>query len=937
MKIVKIKEEYSFVFIYIVMTLLWVVMSPNVAQTFLPGTSLFVKHIIFDTSFLLLTAFLFFKIIQKRRRQLEHTGLSLAAFFNQTYQFSVLLDTNGHILDINNAALDLLGETLKNIQRKQFSDTNFWKHSEADRLTAEQAIRNASLGIISRFTLSYTTITSTITEIDITVKPIFENNKITSLLVEGHDISNEVNARKKIEVKERELQFFFDNATSLMLLVNEKGEVIRINKTGLEIIGKENSQVLGLRGGDVINCVHTRDDKRGCGYGASCPNCDLRNSVNQTFTTQTGQTKKHGILNIHRASKTHQLYVLITTMYVPEYNPPAVLVVLDDITQLKETEKKLIRSSERYRYFIEKGFEGVFRFEISPAIMPDTPATDKSNKLLHRTFLAECNSVFLRSIENPEKMSVIGKSFTKLYGQNAAEKLINAFILNNFKLENFFLEVQPADKKKWFKISMFGVISNTILIGIWGSQIEVSSQVVAEQELRVAEDKYRTLVEKSPYAVYQFKYGFGGVYYSSKVQDIFGYSSEYLLSNPTIWIDSIHPDDVPVVQTAVEKHMKGEDFEIVYRIKHKNGDWRWLYDRNIGEYDKSGFINGIAMDITERKMIGSQLRESESKFQTIFDSDNHNLFIINENGIIIDANRSALKASERTYENLIDHDISDIFNSDSADYFKILNTCLKNIEYFGEHQYIDSKNILHLSELSAKLINNTQKPEILIVIRDVTSEKTRQQHLLQTIIETEEKERSRFAQDLHDGIGPLLSTIKLYTQWIAKADAKFDKAQLIQQAENTVNEAIRSVREISNNLSPHVLQNFGLISAIKSFADRVTETSDIEISINHNVTRKLGNHIETTIYRIVAECINNTIKYADATHADIEITLYEKRLNLIYRDNGIGFDVDSVLAQKTGHGLYNMKNRLKSLNGTIDIQSDTQIGTTILISINTTN
>jgi signal transduction histidine kinase len=151
--------------------------------------------------------------------------------------------------------------------------------------------------------------------------------------------------------------------------------------------------------------------------------------------------------------------------------------------------------------------------------------------------------------------------------------------------------------------------------------------------------------------------------------------------------------------------------------------------------------------------------------------------------------------------------------------------------------------------------------------------------------------------------------------------------------ENLVNEASQAIKEISFKLSPHILDNFGLIEAIKNYAEKLKRSKMIDISIVSDFTQRLNKAIESILYRILCECINNTLKHAKANKIGIRVQKFQKKLKITYTDDGVGFDMDDVLNSKSGNGLFNMQNRIESINGYIVFNSRVGKGTKILIVV----
>lgn len=209
-----------------------------------------------------------------------------------------------------------------------------------------------------------------------------------------------------------------------------------------------------------------------------------------------------------------------------------------------------------------------------------------------------------------------------------------------------------------------------------------------------------------------------------------------------------------------------------------------------------------------------------------------------------------------------------------------------------------------------------------------------EKRVLQTVIQTEESERKRVSKDLHDGLGPLLSSIKMSVSAIDYDSEDVQKKEIYNNTLFLINESINSLKEISNKLSPHILEKFGLKTAINSFCSNLAETGKIRFDFSTNIVEKrYDSGVETVLYRTVCELINNTIKYAKAKTILISLNEENNSLNLLYQDNGVGFDVEKALLESNGMGLHNIQSRIGSLNGTMEIRSAKNKGMIVEISI----
>lgn len=214
-----------------------------------------------------------------------------------------------------------------------------------------------------------------------------------------------------------------------------------------------------------------------------------------------------------------------------------------------------------------------------------------------------------------------------------------------------------------------------------------------------------------------------------------------------------------------------------------------------------------------------------------------------------------------------------------------------------------------------------------------------EKRILSAIIQTEEKERLRFSNEIHDGIGPLLSSAKMSVSLLAKLSPAPQQREIIENISTAIDESIKSVKEISNNLNPHILMNFGLIRALNNFIKKISVFHAVKIYINtdlHNT--RLDPDLEVILYRVICEMINNTMKHAEASRVNLNIELKNDTIYVEYEDNGIGFIPEEVMdAEGGGMGLSNIVSRIGSVKGIVDILSAPGKGTHITINVNTKN
>jgi len=201
--------------------------------------------------------------------------------------------------------------------------------------------------------------------------------------------------------------------------------------------------------------------------------------------------------------------------------------------------------------------------------------------------------------------------------------------------------------------------------------------------------------------------------------------------------------------------------------------------------------------------------------------------------------------------------------------------------------------------------------------------KVSEMRVLNAIIQTEERERGRFAKDLHDGLGPVLSTVRMSLTALQRNPHGEQDEKIIRNMNDLIEEAIGSLKEISDNISPHVLKNFGLEAMMRSFINKINSAGKIQIRFNSNLNKeRFKPEVELILYRTVSELINNTIRHAEATTINLNFLRTEDMLVVSYQDDGKGFDSLTLEKdQATRTGLYNIHSRVNSIRGKFSYHS----------------
>ncbi len=258
---------------------------------------------------------------------------------------------------------------------------------------------------------------------------------------------------------------------------------------------------------------------------------------------------------------------------------------------------------------------------------------------------------------------------------------------------------------------------------------------------------------------------------------------------------------------------------------------------------------------------------------------------------------------------------------------------------------IQRKNVLNylliaaaiaLMLLAILLYRNFKQKQKLQQQRIIELETQQQLTATEAVLKGEEQERTRLAKDLHDGLGGMLSGIK-YSLNTMKGNLIMtpENNQAFERSMDMLDSSIKEMRRVAHNMMPEALVKFGLDTALKDFCNDVNQSGALQVSY-----KSIGLENEVidqttaiTIYRIVQELLNNTMKHAAAKMAIVQVARSGSKLAITVEDDGTGFDT-ALLKSSRGIGWSNIQNRVEFLKGTLDVQSEKEKGTSVHIELN---
>ena len=348
------------------------------------------------------------------------------------------------------------------------------------------------------------------------------------------------------------------------------------------------------------------------------------------------------------------------------------------------------------------------------------------------------------------------------------------------------------------------------------------------------------------------------------------------------------------------------------------------------------FLRRIERSDRKRKQAEAELEQTEKHFKAIFNNSSDDIYVTDFQGNFLEVNRVATESLGYSREELLTMNIRDL---KSETYLNQVETNLLRIGKFGRYRY-ESENVnkegkIIPVEMKSRIIDFNNQKAILTNCRDISERKEMADRILTAIIQTEDNERKRIAADLHDGLAPVLSTIKLYTDLLKKGDyKKIDQPETIGNIEELVDMAISSTREISRNIRPNILQDFGLAAAVTDFVSYINYTGTVDIKLDtENYNMEHRGIEESVLYQAIKELINNTIRHSTAKNIVIELKSMGPKILVYYKDDGTGFDIQKAVKEHKGLGLNNIISKIKSLGGIIDFHSEKGKGMFFVASV----
>src|ERR1051326_2191339 len=468
-------------------------------------------------------------------------------------------------------------------------------------------------------------------------------------------------------------------------------------------------------------------------------------------------------------------------------------------------------------------------------------------------------------------------------------------------------------------------------------------ELLRQKEARlVAERKYRRIFENVSEGIFQSTPEGAYLIANPALARIHGFNSpkELIRSchdiSREIYVDPARREEF---KRLLEKHGMVRDFE--HETFRKDGTRIWLSVNARAVRDETGkivFYEGTARDITERKHAEQALRESEERFRELFENSKDALYVHDMSGCFTSVNRAAERLSGYTREEFLGQHFSSFLN---PEYERHIRGHLdRKSDEPSETTYeteIVTKHGCHVPvEISSRLIFADGVPVgVQGCLRDV-SERKRVQAAARTysrrLIEAQEGERRRLSRELHDQVGQILTAVKMNLAALRQTCSAPEILSSIEENMKVIDEAVDQVRDLSVDLRPLLLDDFGLVVAVRWYLDRQAKSCGVPAEFTtHSLGEddRFSSELETACFRIVQEAVTNVARHARASRISVVLDRVEQDLILLISDDGAGFDMKALRTSAATLGLRSMEERVQAMGGSITIDSAPAVGTAI--------
>lgn len=481
---------------------------------------------------------------------------------------------------------------------------------------------------------------------------------------------------------------------------------------------------------------------------------------------------------------------------------------------------------------------------------------------------------------------------------------------------------------------------------------DVTEQRSADLALREREERLRLALAGAREGVWDWNLETGEVVYSERWKQMLGYADDEIEPHVRAWERLLHPDDRHAADALTDAVTRDKRlYEAEFRLRHKEGHYINVLTRGLPvRRDSAGpvvRIVGTHLDITEWKRTESALRESEERLRLAFDGAQEGVWDWSlETDVVVYSSRwkqmlgyldEEIEPHVSAWERLVhpeDRIAADQANESVARGQPTYEAEFRLRHKNGHYVQVLSRGFPVRREPGGPIVRIVGTHFDLTERQNREAERVRTE-LLTRLVFAQEDERRRIARDMHDQFGEHLTTLGLRIGALkAMCAGTTELIREIEELEAIARTLDQDADRLAWELRPTALDDLGLRAALTNYTQDWAARVGIPASLHTSglLDERLSPDLETTLYRIAQEALNNAAKYSRARHVEVILERRSDSVVLVVEDDGVGFDADSAVTGR-GFGLVGMQERAALVGGTLEIESSPGKGTTILARI----
>lgn len=470
---------------------------------------------------------------------------------------------------------------------------------------------------------------------------------------------------------------------------------------------------------------------------------------------------------------------------------------------------------------------------------------------------------------------------------------------------------------------------------------EALNRIRAEQSLLESEERYRDLVENSHEFICTHDVHGKILSANRAVFQMLGYDPQDLIGKSVRFI--LAPEVKDQFDDYMARILKVGATSGIMLAQTRSGEQRaWEYYNSLRTDGVSApIVRGIARDITEQRCAQKALRESEERYRELFENSKDALYVHNLSGAYTSVNRAAERLSGYSRQEIIGKHFGDFIVPEYAQ--EVRQNWQRKLDQAGETSYdveVITKDGRRIPvEVNSRLIYENGLPvAVQGSVRDI-SERKQAQQASQTyargVIEAQEAERRRISVELHDQIGQILTAVKINLHALQRTCNGDAVLTGIEDNLKVIDEAFVQVKNLSADLRPLLLDDFGLVVALRWYLERQTRKTGVPaqfVTTSLHDDDRFAPDLETACFRIAQEALTNVVRHAQAKKISVSLESSGPDLVLLVKDNGIGFCVKTARRGAPGAtmiGLRGMEERAQTIGGTVTVHSTPGKGTEV--------